>query len=260
MAERLNDLTGKEWLQNSFSIWRNINKNSEEKKLNHPASYPAELAEKIIKIWTKEGALVLDPFLGSGSTLIGALQSGRRCIGIDLSKDYCKMSQDRLKEFSFDKKLYKIINGDSLKEVPKIDDEIDLTVTSPPYWDVLNQKRTADRKDTKNYSNSNYDLGNMNEYEDFIIALKNIFKEVFEKTKPGGYCVINVMDIRKKEKFYALHIDVVKALEEVGWYFDDLIIWDRQNEYNNMKPLGYPYKYRINKVHEYLLIFNKVVK
>jgi len=39
--------------------------------------------------------------------------------------------------------------------------------------------------------------------------------------------------------------------------FDDIIIWDRQQDYNNMKPLGYPYKYRINKVHEYILIFIK---
>lgn len=257
MAERLNDLTGKEWLQNSFSIWRNIIKDSEEKKTNHPASYPAELAEKIIRIWTKENANILDPFLGSGSTIIGALNSNRKCTGIDLSKEYCEMAKERIENKHPENKNYKIINGDSLKEIEKLDELFDLTVTSPPYWDILNMRRTADNKEIQNYSDEYNDLGNITDYQEFINMLEQIFYQVIKKTKLGGYCVINVMDLRKKENFYPLHIDIIEALKKVGWTLDDIIIWDRQCDYNNMKPLGYPYKYRINKVHEYLIIFNK---
>jgi len=46
-------------------------------------------------------------------------------------------------------------------------------------------------------------------------------------------------------------------MQKIGYIYDDLIIWDRQADYNNMRPLGYPYKFRINKVHEYLMIFIK---
>ena len=257
MAERLNELTGKEWLQNSFSIWRDITKTKEEKNLNHPASYPAELAEKIIRIWTKSNATILDPFLGSGSTIIGALKSNRYGIGIDLSQEYCNMSKERIESQFPNNNNYQIIQGNSINKIKEIDREIDLTVTSPPYWDILNMKRSADFKDEKNYSNNQDDLGNINDYNDFLINLQKVFQEVYKKTKNDGYCIINVMDLRKKEKFYALHIDVIDFMRKIGWILDDIIIWDRQKEYNNMKPLGYPYRYRINKVHEYILIFNK---
>ena len=50
-SKRGNDLTGKEWLQNSFSIWRDLSKSAEEKKMQHPASYPVALCEKLIKIY-----------------------------------------------------------------------------------------------------------------------------------------------------------------------------------------------------------------
>jgi hypothetical protein len=46
-------------------------------------------------------------------------------------------------------------------------------------------------------------------------------------------------------------------MQELGFIYDDLILWDRRQEYNNLRPLGYPYKFRINKVHEFLLIFQK---
>ena len=65
------------------------------------------------------------------------------------------------------------------------------------------------------------------------------------------------MDIRKKSNFYPLHCDLITELRKHNYLLDDIIIWDRQPEYNNMRPLGYPYKFRINKVHEYLLIFIK---
>jgi hypothetical protein len=68
------------------------------------------------------------------------------------------------------------------------------------------------------------------------------------------------MDIRKKSKFYPFHMDIVKLMGDIGFNFEDTIIWDRQHEYNNMRPLGYPYVFRVNKVHEYILIFRKVVK
>lgn len=46
-------------------------------------------------------------------------------------------------------------------------------------------------------------------------------------------------------------------MEHIGFIYDDLIIWDRRHEYNNLKPLGYPAVFRINKIHEYILIFKK---
>ena len=63
--------------------------------------------------------------------------------------------------------------------------------------------------------------------------------------------------MRKKDKFYPLHIDVSRIMTEIGFELEDIIIWDRQHEYNNMKTLGYPWVFRVNKVHEFLCIFWK---
>jgi len=66
------------------------------------------------------------------------------------------------------------------------------------------------------------------------------------------------MDLRKKDKFYPLHFDTSSIAKQEGFSLEDIIIWDRQQEYNNMRPLGYPFKFIVNKIHEYLLIFRKI--
>lgn len=62
----------------------------------HPAVFPLELPLRHIKSWTNEGDVVLDPFCGSGTTLLAAEQLGRRWIGIDIEKEYCDLSIERL--------------------------------------------------------------------------------------------------------------------------------------------------------------------
>lgn len=252
--KRCNDLTGKEWLQNSFSIWREI-KTKEEKDLKHPASYPVALCEKLIRTFSRKGSRVLDPFSGIGSTMVACKNVGSSGVGIDLSSDFTDKAKGRLNEAE----NIELINGDSFNELKKLEaDSFDLCITSPPYWDILNMKRSADNKDIVNYSDKDNDLGNIANYDEFINLLKELFDEVKRVLKPGGYCIVNVMDLRKKSIFYPLHSDLSTAMQQIGYKYDDLIIWDRQQEYNNMRPLGYPYKFRINKVHEFILIFEKV--
>lgn len=252
--KRCNNLTGKEWLQNSFSIWRDLIKTKEEKDLKHPASYPVSLCEKLIRTFSKDGDSILDPFNGVGSSLVAARNLDRPATGIDLSEEFCEIAKNRV---GSDDKI-NVINGDSFIELEKLEENsFDLCVTSPPYWDILNMKRSADGKEAVNYSEKVNDMGNIPNYTEFISRLGELFAKVNRVIKPGAYCLVNVMDIRKKSEFYPLHSDLATELQKHGFIFDDIIIWDRQQDYNNMRPLGYPYKYRINKVHEYILIFIK---
>lgn len=252
--KKCNDLTGKEWLQNSFSIWRDLTKTKEEKDLKHPASYPVSLCEKLIKTFSKSGGRIIDPFNGTGSTLVASHNLSRPATGIDLSEEFCELAYKRV---GHDDNI-KIINGDSFIELERLEaNSFDLCVTSPPYWDILNMKRSADGKETVNYSEKENDMGNISNYKEFINTLGKLFSKVNRVLKPGAYCLVNVMDIRKKSEFYPLHSDLATELQKYEYIFDDIIIWDRQQDYNNMRPLGYPYKYRINKVHEYILIFMK---
>jgi DNA modification methylase len=266
MAERMNNLTGKEWLQKSFSIWRDITKTSEERQTKHPALFPQKLVEELIQIYTKEpGEVILDPFTGIGSTLRAAYSLGRQGVGIELNEDFCNIARNRVKALQsdlFDKQIQpfepRIYNGDS-RDLSKFlqPESVDLVVTSPPYWNILNQKRTADSKEVRNYSGSEDDLGNFESYQEFLDNLKLVFEQVYVALKPNKRCCSVVMDIRKKDKFYPLHEDQSRIMREIGFELEEYVIWDRQKDYNNMKTLGYPWVFRFNKVHEYICIYWK---
>lgn len=262
-VNKTNNLTGKEWLQNSFSIWRDLGKSEEEKKLKHPAIFTIKLVSKLIDAFCKpNGGRILDCFAGSGTTLIAGLKKDKDVVGFDLSAEYKKQFIKRATS-SYNIPLYgledKYIVSDSRKLSKIVEaNSIDLCVTSPPYWDILNRQRTADMKKNINYSDSVEDLGNIEDYNEFVNSLKSVCGEVYKVMKPKGYFILNVMDLRKKDKFFPLHIDTARIAQEAGFSFEDTIIWDRQPEYNNMRPLGYPFKFIINKVHEYLLIFRKL--
>lgn len=265
MKKRANELDGKTWLQHSFSIWRDIIKTDEERKLGHPAMFPIQLALRLIEIFSKSGDLVLDPFLGSGSTLIATKILRRRGIGIELSKEYVTLAKQRTENLQLNlatsvlNMLKSEIYNANVFRTSKLlrPASVDLVITSPPYWNILTERRSADRKAIRKYSDSKEDLGNVHDYEEFIEKLGRAFAEIYKVLKVGKYCIVIVMDIRKKSKFYPFHIDLIEKLNKVGYLLDDIIIWDRQKEYNNMRPLGYPSVFRVNKVHEYILIFKK---
>jgi len=264
-SKRMNELDGKTWYKYSFSIWRDIKKTKEERNLKHPAMFPEELTSRLIRIYTKEkGEVVLDPFTGSGSTLVSAMKLGRKGIGFEISKKFRDMTRKRMTTIQRDLSNFRenLINPEiyeNSKDLLTIikPNSVDLCITSPPYWDILTRKRTADGREIRKYSDLVEDLGNIHEYDVFLLELKNVFDNVFQVLRNGKRCIVVVMDIRKKSKLYPFHIDLTRIMEEIGFELEDFIIWDRQHEYSNMIPLGYPYVFRVNKVHEFICIYLK---
>ncbi|MFB3883233.1 MAG: DNA methyltransferase [Armatimonadota bacterium] len=253
---RANSLDGKTWARNSISVWSDIRKSKEELKLKHPALFPAQLVERIIECFLPpEGKTVLDPFCGYGSTLVAARNLGKQGIGLDINPDYVKAARTRVGRKRDGCRVIRANAADVLRHVRR--SSVDLVVTSPPYWDVLTRRRSADRKAVRNYGESGDDLGRIGDYDEFLMALRRVFAEVLLALKPGAYCVVIVMDVRKRDQFYPLHSDLAVAMQAAGYLWDDLIIWDRRQEYNSFRPLGYPAVFRINKAHEYILIFQK---
>lgn len=265
-AKRANDLDGATWTRYSISIWSDIRKTADEAALKHPAMFPSALAARLIECYTRKGMTVLDPFLGVGSTLIAAKQLQRNGIGIELNPEYARIAENRLKTLSLDQEWsedhqplqLQVIVGDANdldQFVPP--ESIDLVVTSPPYWDILLEKRTADYKPVRHYGEEENDLGKIRDYEQFLLALQKVFCKVYQSLRQGAYCCVVVMDIRKKDRFYPYHSDLAQRMQEIGFTYDDLIIWDRRHEYNNLRPLGFPSVFRINKVHEFILVFQR---
>lgn len=255
---RCNQLDGKRWLQNSISVWGDIRKTAEESRLKHPAMFPVMLAERLMDCFLPpEGHVVLDPFAGSGSTLLAAEQLGHTGIGIELSAEYVELIRMRLAAQSAHHRA-RVHHGSAQDLLNFVEPEsVDLCVSSPPYWNILNQKRTADAKTVRHYGNLDGDLGTIENYAAFLESVTGVFADVFHTLRPGGYCCLIVMDLRKKNRFFPLHSDLASRLSECGYVFDDLIIWNRQSEYNNLRPLGYPSVFRINKVHEFVVLLQR---
>lgn len=97
---KLNDLDPKTWLKFQKS-WFVHNPPSRRKEvLRHPAKYPETLAQEFIEFFTRGGQTVLDPMVGTGSSLVGALRSGRNSIGIELNPDYARIASQVVAEES----------------------------------------------------------------------------------------------------------------------------------------------------------------
>lgn len=91
---RVSDVTRDEFMQWTNGLW-SFNGES-KKKIGHPAPYPLELPRRCIKLFSYVDDVVLDPFLGSGTTIIAALENRRRGIGIDVDKKYCELARKRI--------------------------------------------------------------------------------------------------------------------------------------------------------------------
>ncbi len=94
-GSQISDISKLEFMQWTCGLW-NFSGES-KKKVGHPAPYPIELPKRCIKLFSFVGDTILDPFLGSGSTLIASYLCNRKGIGIEIDKLYCDLSIKRLK-------------------------------------------------------------------------------------------------------------------------------------------------------------------
>ena len=88
------DLATDEFMELSLDLW-DIPPES-ARRVNHPAPFPVELPEKLISLFTYRDDLVLDPFMGSGSTMVAAANLGRRFVGYDLDPSYVEIARQRV--------------------------------------------------------------------------------------------------------------------------------------------------------------------
>jgi len=102
------DITRDEFLEWTNGVW---NFSGESKnKIGHPAPFPVELPKRCIKLFSFVGDTVLDPFLGSGTTLIACLENNRTGIGVEINRNYCELAARRLKQHGiFQKKLLEVL-------------------------------------------------------------------------------------------------------------------------------------------------------
>ena len=87
-------ITDVEFLEYTKSVWTFPAESA--RRIGHPAPFPVELPHRCIQLYTYEGEVVLDPFMGVGATAVAAARAGRRFVGYDVSADYCRRAEERL--------------------------------------------------------------------------------------------------------------------------------------------------------------------
>ncbi|MFW9993722.1 MAG: DNA methyltransferase [Candidatus Odinarchaeota archaeon] len=263
----LNDLTGREWLQFTKSWFVHNPPPRSKSEILHPAKFPESLVSEFIEFFTKKGETVLDPFLGTASTLIACQMTGRRGIGIELVDKWHDIAAKRLEQPDQVTKQ-EIIKGDAAK-IREIWEErelppVDFVITSPPYWNMLGksrggvkstQKQRKDQGLAEVYSDLKEDLGNITGYTAFIEALGKTFDDIHRILRENGYLVIIVQNVREpRGEVKPLAWDLARRVGK-NYLFQGEKIWCQDNK--KLGIWGYPKIFVPNYHHHYCLIFQK---
>lgn len=270
---RLNHLTAQEWLRFTKTWFIHNPPPRKKAELLHPAKYPEKMIEEFVRFFTKEGGIVFDPFLGTGSTLVACHNSNRNGIGIELQEKYAKIARERIEVLESQLKLddsggklkakQLVLQGNSA-EVGKFWQEynlplIDVVITSPPYGPMLNKKglvakeREEEGLDLK-YSDDENDLGNAAGYDDFLKKLMAIFAQMKPLIKEGGHLVVILQNYMDKGEYKMLAWDFAREMAK-EFQLRGERIWCQDNK--TLYPYGYKYSFVPNVHHHYCLIFKK---
>lgn len=272
-------MTPKEWAMLSKNVWDDVSSPRERYHLEHGATFPIALAERVIKMYSGEGDVILDPFVGIGTTIVSAFRQNRSGIGIELNERFHRIALNLLnkeKASLFNDKnneLFHEIYCDDCRNLKKYlkNNSIQLTITSPPYANFI-QKSLKDREEihkrslikysnnstVKQYSQRPEDFGNL-EYKDFLKEIKIILADNLKVTKKGGYSVWVVKDYRDTKNnipYIDFHSDLANIGKSVGWLYHDLIIWN-QNGQRRLVLLGYPSIFYTNQNCSFIIVFRK---
>lgn len=278
--QHINCLTAKEWIQNQVAIWEFFYEKRDIRDKNvHPAVFPIGLPKRCIQLFTHQGELVLDPFVGTGTTLVAAFDLNRNAVGFDLKKEYVELSNRRVAQAKLDTwgekpqaSTMQIAICDEAHNIPQYlqPETVSLVVTSPPYANMLNRPRLnkSIRGDLRQnqyflkvqqYSNDPRDLGTM-EPKRYAQVLGEIYKGILPLLKPKAHSIINVTDLWLKEGRYGkripVHLYVIEEMEKAGYELRNIIIWDRRDLVNKVGIFGWPSNYiTMGVTFEYLLDF-----
>lgn len=263
----LNCMTAKEWLKSQLGVWQFSYESRDIRNKNvHPATFPISLARKVIELFTHQGELVLDPFVGSGTTLVAADDVNRNAVGFDLKEEYIRLCGERIAPQSLFDTTHLLAIHDDARNISQYlpENSLSLVFTSPPYGNLLNRKRkNKSRRNRKNeqlgkieqYSQDPRDLGTL-ELECYTAAMGDIFEKLLPILKPKAHCVINVPDMWWENQRITIHVSLIEELRKRGYELRNTIIWDRTNIVNQIGIFGWPSNYiTMGVTFEYLLDF-----
>ena len=193
--KHINCLTAKEWLKAQIGVWQFYYESRDVRnKKQHPATFPISLSSQVISLFTHKGELIVDPFVGSGTTLVSARDLERNAVGFDINEAYVGLGHERLAQLALVDP-----STPTTKQIPIQDDarniadylepdSVSLFLTSPPYANLLNRKRknksrrgderfNEQYQKVEQYSQDSRDIGTLS-LEDYQQTMADIYVDL----------------------------------------------------------------------------------
>lgn len=259
----------REWMKNQIGVWQFAYESRDIRDKNvHPAVFPISMAKRVIEQFTHRGELVLDPFVGSGTTLLAAQDLERNAVGIDLKQEYVDLSNSRIGEIPEGSRCKQLAVCGDARDVSSLlaPGTVKLVFTSPPYSNMLNRERKnkSRRGDLRTneqygkveqYSQDLRDLGILSA-DEFETTMSEIFKTMAPVLAPKAHVLINITDAWIDGKRVPLHLNIINGMRAAGYELRNTIIWDRRNLVNQIGIFGWPSNYiTMGTTFEYILDF-----
>lgn len=265
----LSCIEARDWMKNQIGVWQFMYEPRDIRdKSVHPAVFPIAMAKRVIEQFTHRGELVLDPFVGSGTTLLAAQDLDRNALGFDLKQEYVDLSNSRVSEPPVDCHCRQMAFCDDARNIVNrvAQGTVKLAFTSPPYANILNRERKnksrrGDLRENEQfgkveqYSQDPRDLGIL-DADSFEKQISEIFRDMMPVFQEKAHILINITDAWIDGKRVPLHINIINAMQAAGYEFRNTIIWDRRNLVNKIGIFGWPSSYiTMGTTFEYILDF-----
>ena len=215
----------------------------------HDAKYRGNwspyIPRNVILRYSAEGDIVLDQFVGGGTTAVEAKLSGRNFIGIDINPQAVELSQNKC-NFKFESNVEISIQQGDARNLDLPDESIDLICTHPPYSNIIQYSEDIEG-----------DLSHLS-IRPFLAEMGKVADECYRVLKKGKFCAILMGDTRKNGMVQPLAFETMRIFELAGFKTKEIII----KEQHNCKATGY---WKTNSIkfnflllaHEYLFILKK---
>jgi DNA modification methylase len=211
-------------------------------------NFAPQIARNLILNYSEEGETILDPMVGSGTTLIEAKLLHRNAIGIDINKEAISLTEKAL-AFDYNTKSKQTVEiGDARDLSLFADNQFDLIITHPPYLNIVKYSDGQNKND----------LSSISSLPKFLKEMEKVALELFRVLKPNRYCAILIGDTRKAQHYVPISYNVLQLFLDAGFALKEEIIKAQHNCIYSKRWEIKAKQYKFYLImHEHLFVFRK---